>query len=463
MIRSLAFAVLGALSTASFGQFYNWGWGPPITVTESGSSITCSVYDPILEQTRTTSVSSVDLWIHDDGVVATVSASGIVSGTIYDLALGLFRTSQFSSNTGNTISNSDGVIAWVSSAGSVGGAVYDPALQQWNSSQFSSNTGNTVINRDGVISWVSESGTVGGAVYDPALQQWRHSQFSSNSGNQVQNKDGVIAWVSSSGTVGGAIYDMSIGQWNSSQFSSNTGNTLVLGQGVLAWRSESGTIGGAAYDWDSNNWTSSQFSSSSSNTDLVIVDGTVQWSNSGGPQKYGFNASHQWQNGVNTTVQCDYHVVRASGVGAPYVAYLWCMTIGASSYSHQCGDGHLITRRWAWKAYTNPGTYSPELSVFNSISNSGCTGEVHFSGNSVAELDDTGALDVIVRHGSVFVSGPVALGELSLFDAQGRCVHTANTAQASTVLPLPVVDGVYLLRVQGRNRSMDARRIVVVK
>jgi hypothetical protein len=139
------------------------------------------------------------------------------------------------------------------------------------------------------------------------------------------------------------------------------------------------------------------------------------------------------------------------------------MSIGASSYTHLCGDGHQITRRWAWKAYANPGSYSPELSVFNSISNSGCTGEVHFSGNSVAELDDANALDVIVRDGSVFVSGPVALGELSLFDAQGRCVHTASTAQVSTVLPLPLVDGVYLLRVQGRNGSMDARRIVVVK
>ncbi len=302
-LRLLSLGLLFA-AAALHGQFYNWGWGPPITVDDNGSSIECSVFDPILNTTRTESFSNVDVWSYDDGVVATVSSGGTVTGIVYDIHLGTFTDEQFSSNSGNVVINSDGVVAWVSSSGTVGAAIYDPVAHTWRDEQFSSNTGNAIQNRDGVVSWVSSAGTLGAAVYDPQVGQWQDEQFSSNTGNVLQNRDGIVGWVSDAGTLGAAVYDPSIGQWQDEQFSSNTGNVLVLGQGVVAWKSEAGTLGGAAYNWSSNSWDDEQFSSSSSNTTPTITDGTIQWTNSQGLQKYGYTSGNDWQENANTAVRC---------------------------------------------------------------------------------------------------------------------------------------------------------------
>jgi hypothetical protein len=224
MLRSSLSLFAALLLVASHAQNYNWGWGPPISVTQNGSTITCSVLDPLTDQIRTTSLTSVSTWTHDDGVVATVSPTGSVRGVVYDIDLGSFQETQLSSNSGNAVVNSDGVVAWVSGTGIVGAAIYDPALQQWRSEQLSSNSGNQIQNRDGVVSWVSASGIVGAAVYDPGNSQWMDDQLSSNSGNVVQNRDGIVGWVSSSGIVGAAVYDPALGQWVDEQLSSNSGD-----------------------------------------------------------------------------------------------------------------------------------------------------------------------------------------------------------------------------------------------
>jgi hypothetical protein len=446
MSRSTVLLLIGFLYSTASAQFYNWGWGPPISVTQVGANITCTIFDPVLNESRTESFSSVADWSHVDGVVATVSNGGVVRGIVYDIALGDFRDGSFNFVSGTTVVNSAGVVAWVSESGRVGAAVYNPFLHQWREGLFSTNPGNQMQNRDGVVSWVSEAGTVGAAVYDPELNDWRSDQFSSNSGNVVQNRDGVVAWVSAAGSVGAAVYDPSLHDWRDEQFSSNSGNQLVLGQGVVAWRSSGGSLGAAAYNWTSNSWVDQQFSSSSSNTMPTIVDGTVQWSNGSGPQKYGYTTAHTWQSGVNTTVQCEYHVQQVSGLLSPRIAYLWCLTIGASTYTHQCGDGHQITRRWAWKAYADPGSYTLQFNAFSSVSNTQCNGEVSFGGTTVDGPDQADPFTVAIQGTDLRLSSDKALGHISILDTKGAIVHHGMYASNTTTIALDVMDGVYVVR-----------------
>lgn len=457
-LRALSLALLLAAGSVH-AQFYNWGWAPEISVTQNGSTITCTVWDPILNTTRTQSLSSVGSWTHDDGVLATVSNTGILTAVVYDINLASFRTDQLTSTSGTSVVNSDGVIAWVSGSGIVGAAIYDPYAQTWRDEQFSSNSGNQIQNRDGVVTYVSSSGIVGAAVYDPMLGQWQDEQFSSNSGNVVQNREGVVGWVSTSGTLGAAVYDPSLGQWVDEQLSSNSGNVLVMAQGVVAWKSTSGVLGGAAYNWNTNNWDDSQFSSSSSNSVPTIVDGTVQWSNSSGPQRYGYTAGNQWQSGVNTTVRCEYYAEQVSAGDAPRIAYLWCLSIGASTYSHVCGDGHTITRRWAWKQYANPGSYSPQFTAFSSTTNSQCSGTVNFTGTSVEEAMQGDELRFKVSHGAMELWSNGVLGNVTIVDAKGSMVYQGTHSSSTAIIALPASEGVYAVR----TGSGEVRRFAVVR
>lgn len=461
MNRVLLLSCLSTFTATIHAQFYNWGWGPPMTVSQNGTTITCSVFDPVLNQTQTQNLNSVATWSYDDGVVATVSSGGTVTAMVYDLFLADFRDEQLSSNPGNAVINSDGVVAWVSSAGSVGGAIYNPFTHDWRDEQFSSNPGNAIQNRDGVISWVSSAGSVGAAVYDPALNDWRDEQFSSNPGNAVQNRDGIVAWVSDAGSVGAAVYDPALQQWQDEQFSSNPGNTVVIGQGVVAWRSSAGTLGGAAYNGYAHQWDDEQFSSSSSNSLPTIADGTVEWMNTNGPQRYGYTGSQQWQNDVNTTVQCTYFPTVVGSAEGLYVAYLHCLSIGASTYSHQCGDGHVITRRWAWKAYANPGTYAPELSVFSSTSNSTCSGSVAFSSIGFAEIAASAPFRIASTSSGLRISGDRYIAEVTVRDAMGRVISVLRGHGSALEIPFAAALGQYFAKVVAADGSVWTLRTVV--
>lgn len=451
-------SLFGALfSLSTYAQNYNWGWGPPISVNQNGSTITCTVLDPLTDQIRTTSLTSVSTWTHDDGVVATVSPTGTVKGVVYDIDLGAFQETQLSSNSGNAVVNTDGVVAWVSGTGIVGAAIYDPAMQQWRSDQLSSNSGNQIQNRDGVVSWVSASGIVGAAVYDPGTGQWIDDQLSSNSGNVVQNRDGVVAWVSGSGIVGAAVYDALLGQWIDEQLSSNSGNALVLGQGVVAWKSTSGILGAAAYDWNVGSWDDEQLSSSSSNTMPTVEDGTVRWTNSNGMQRFGYSASGQWQSNTNTAVRCRYHP-EVVGSGSPRIAYLWCLSIGASNYSHSAGDGHTITRRWAWKRYASAAVYQPELTVFSSVANSVCNGTLNFVGNGVDPMLPH-AIAIHWDGERLIMHAESSIGAIEVHDAGGRLLASANTSDNNLEVPLSIPAGLYMVHCSRR----PAHRIVVLR
>lgn len=458
MLRTITILMVLAYALRTSAQFYNWGWAPEISVNQNGSTITCTVWDPVLNMSRTYNQSSVASWSHDDGVAAAVSGGGVLTAIVYDQNLASFRTKQLTSTSGTSVINIDGVIAWVSGSGSVGAAIYDPDIQAWVDEQFSSSSGNQIQNRDGVVSWVSGSGIVGAAVYDPGVGHWQDQQFGSSSGNVVQNRDGVVGYVSASGILGAAIYDPSIGQWVSEQFSSSSGNAMVMGQGVVAWKSSGGILGGAAYNWTTNTWDDAQFSSSSSNTMPTITDGTIQWNNSSGQQRYGYTASNQWQSNANTSVRCEYHAEQVSSAGAPHIAYLWCLSIGASSYTHGCGDGHTITRRWAWKQYAAPGSYTPQFTAFSSTSNTQCNGHLSFIGTAVRENEDP-TLRISWTGTHIRVVAEERIGGVEVFNGSGRLVVTGHSGDHRTEIPADLPSGMYIVRAGDR----PARRLAVVR
>lgn len=454
-----AFLVVAMLSiSAVHAQNVAWGWGAEIYVNQIGSTITCTVYDPVLDMTRTQSFASIGNWINDDGVVATVSMIGTVQGIVYDSDLGEFRVGQLSSISGTTLTNSDGVVAWVTASGTVGAAIYDPFHHQWRVQQFSSNSGNQMLNRDGVVSWVSAAGALGAAVYDPALNAWRWEQLNTSPGNTMRNGDGVVAWVSAAGAVGAALYDPSIHAWRIGQFSSNAGNAIVLGQGVVAWKSTAGKLGAAAYDFEADEWDSGQFSTVPSNSMPTVTSGTVQWTNSNGPQRYGYTSAHQWQNNVYTAVQCEYHPINVSGTAQPHIVYLWCLGIGATSYSHQCGDGHTVTRRWAWKSYPDNGSYLPTLNVSGANGSSTCSGEPELISTEIAAASARSSLKAFFLEGALQIQNDLPLGAVEVFDASGRDVAGIVTNSPTCVLPGPFASGVYAIR-SGASGSVTTLRV----
>ncbi|MBL0043561.1 MAG: hypothetical protein IPP33_03800 [Flavobacteriales bacterium] len=260
----------------------------------------------------------------------------------------------------------------------------------------------------------------------------------------MQNRDGIVAWVSDAGTVGAAVYDPAQQQWQESQLSSNPGNTLVIGQGlwlgVRCWH-----IGRRGVQPYTHQWDEEQFNSNSSNSQPTITDGTVEWTNNNGTQRYGYTGSQDWQNDAFTTAQCVYFPVMVGAGGELNVAYLSCLSIGASTYSHQCADGHTITRRWAWKAYVNPGSYSPELTVFSSVSNSTCNGSLFFVGVGLEELNAVDVLVVTSQNGELVITSNRPLGQVTVYDSWGRTIAASRTTKLQLNIPLQAAPGCYFV------------------
>jgi PKD repeat protein len=92
-----------------------------------------------------------------------------------------------------------------------------------------------------------------------------------------------------------------------------------------------------------------------------------------------------------SNIYCRFYNAVSSG-SAPLITCFNCLSIGANSYSYNCGDGHTITRRWAWKQYNNAGNYSPQLTVFNSSNNTTCNSTV----NVDVGIEELAAMNAII-------------------------------------------------------------------
>ncbi|MGV3632104.1 MAG: T9SS type A sorting domain-containing protein [Bacteroidota bacterium] len=469
MYKIVSFALLLFICGNAGAQNANWGWGIPANVVPNGSSITISAFDPVLSQTQSISQSGIANYFSSEGIVAWVTNGSTVGAAIYDMNLHQWVYTTFNSNSGNMVTNVDGVVAWVSDAGTVGGAVYNPDLQQWVYTTFNGNSGNDIINNDGTIAWVSDAGTVGGAVYDAGLEQWVYTTFNGNAGNSILNEQGVISFVSDAGTVGGAVYDPAAQGWKYTTFNGNSGNDVINQNGIIAFISDAGTVGGAVYNPNTQNWVYTTFNSNSGNNNLAIIDGSIQWYSSGSFYMYGYNlSSGNWESNYNT-LNCKLFISDNAG-NAPFITQFSCLTIGASLASYACGDGHTITRRWAWKQYGNPGSYQPVLTIFNSNQNSTCSGQVQVSGtSSLHELENNGAFSIIpnpVSAGSGWkIESVEKISEIRVYNSLGALVYSKTGSDSNSLMiegsEAGLSPGIYVANIHtGDLRTVNLKLIV---
>ena len=369
----------------SFAQNANWGTGLAVAVTPNGTNITCSVYDPILSQNRTTSLAS-DYYINSKGIVANVEYGNKVSYLIYDLNSHQWVIDfEYVSNT-ITLTNSDGVIAFVEAGNEVRYAVYDPSLQQWKEDFEYVSNAITLANSDGVIAFVETGNEVRYAVYDPSLQQWK-DDFDYISGN------------------------------------------------VLNFNIQDGTI---YYNYQSANY------------------------------KYGYNKnSGQWQSNYNTDLYCKMFVSSSSS-SAPLITYLWCLTIGANSYSYNCGDGHTITSRWAWKQYNNTGTHNPALTIFNSNQNGTCTKQVQVVGvEEFAGLNPKVSIfpNPTNSNSNMTVTSEEKISEIKIYNALGILMYYENNVnEQNKLIPLNETKfskGIYFAEVITNSSNRSTKKFII--
>ncbi len=463
MKKLLLYLITLFIPVLAIAQNSNWGWGPAITTSLSGTTLTCSAFDPVQNLTKTTSVTGVASFINNQGVVGYVTSGSTVGGLVYDINMNTWQQTVFSSNSGNTFQNSDGVIAWVSASGTVGGAIYDPIVKAWEYTNFSSNSGNTIQNSKGLVAWVSTAGTIGGAVYDPSLHLWRYTTFSSNSGNTFINSEGVIAWVSAAGTVGGAVYDPGPQVWKYTTFSSNSGNTIANATGVIGFISSSGTVGGAVYDHDQQQWKFATFSNSSGNSNVSVSNGTVYWNSSNGPQHWGYNfISKNWLSNYNTDLHCKLFVTNPSG-STPFITYFWCLSIGVNAYSTNCGDGHIITRRWGFKQYATAGNYNAELTIFTFNASTTCNQNVTVV-TGLTDMQVENELNIYPNpaHNLIQFSGTRFTG-VEIYNVYGALVQAKQFAEATPDVTVDVSEyasGVYFARLFDGNNFVAKKFMV---
>jgi hypothetical protein len=472
-MKSVFFCIIFVSTINALAQNTNWGTGLPITVTVNGTYLDLSVYDPIIGSTKTTSlnVGSNPNYQNADGIVAAISSSsGYMNVAIYDINLHAFITNYWSSTTStfSNFLNSDGVVAWTNS-NYADAAIYDPLLQAWQHNYWSSTTStfSDFSNSNGVVAWTN-SNYADAAVYDASLQAWQHNYWSSTTStfSNFSNSNGVVAWTNDNYT-DAAVYDPSLQSWQHTYWSSTTStfSNFSNNSGIVAW-TNSNYVDGAVYDPSLQTWKHTYWSASTSTfSNFLNTDGTITYTNSSGNNKYGYNINSQsWQSNYNTDLYCKMFASKSSGQ-APLITYFWCLTIGANSYSYNCGDGHTVTRRWAWKQYNNSGTYNPTLTIFNSSQNSTCNAVINvntgiteettpnfqifpnpFSSSTTLQINKT-FNDATLK---VYNSYGLLVKQISKFTEQKITLHRDN---------LPC--GLYFIRMTQDNKLITTKKLVI--
>ncbi len=215
----LPFLLIASLQLIA--QNANWGTGLPVTVNISGSSVDLSVFDPILSQTKTTSLSvgSSPTYKNSDGVVVAFGNSGYMDYATYDLELHTWKTgtSQISSSSSTgTILTSDGVVVGYGTQGYMDYATYDVELQTWKTgtSQISSsNSTGTILTSDGVVVGYGTQGYMDYATYDFNLDTWKTGTLQLGSSGSISLSSGTINYTGSSSGIRG--YNSNTQNWGS--------------------------------------------------------------------------------------------------------------------------------------------------------------------------------------------------------------------------------------------------------
>lgn len=330
----LTMAALGCLLTVWTSPA--WTYYPPLaaTATFAAHSVTRQVYDPKLQQNLnfTKSYPRSDQEVvslqQEIGVIAWVHRSNTnyyVTCCVYDPAL----------NTGNPGSQ--------------------PPFQEDTRGPFTSVSQLQVT--DGVVAFVA--GIAGHfefryATYDPAKQAW---QMRSWSDTGLQNlvlgtKDGVVVFLyEASGNywLWADIYDPIQGQWGfggaQGLYSPNPFSYLVINNATVIFH--------------------------------TVMSGIDVW------DTFGYFMGQGWHMGDNTPPRA-YFVARPTSGPASLWVWFTDMSIGASTWSWNFGDGNSSTSRSPYHHYDNKGTYVASQSVNAGASHYEST--IKVSGAGIAPL-----------------------------------------------------------------------------
>ncbi len=159
-------------------------------------------------------------------------------------------------------------------------------------------------------------------------------------------------------------------------------------------------------------------------------------------------------------------VTNATG-NAPLITYFWCLSVGANSYSYNSGAGHTITRRWGFKQYDNSGTYAPELTIFNSNSNTTCDASVTVGGVAVEEPIQ-GQISIspnpLQRGDLLEIKASKPIRNVIVHNMMGVEVYQMSTKSSSVTVDLNglhLASGIYFVEVLVDGNATMRRKVLV--
>lgn len=303
-----------------------------------------------------------------------------IGGSSGNVAISISGANGISVPSGSTqnITVNNGIVAWSDNT-RVYYYVFDPVLGQWRGESLLG-VSFDISAVDGVVAW-SVGGANGAAfcrVYDPARRAWRSSGASGAiQNNQILNRHGVVAWNTTS-AVHYQTYDPVRGTWQTGSlaFPANKQPAdLTTADGIVAWSISSGsttsTVNYRIYDPVTGAWVGGS-NNNSSTTGLEITDSLISWSTSAGNLFRGYNGPlHQWQSGA--PVPLAYFAVSTNAGNQPLIVNFIDMSLGATTWSWNFGDGNTSNRRSPTYRYTSFGRYTANLSVDGNASSTSQT------------------------------------------------------------------------------------------
>lgn len=469
-MKKLLFSFLLISSLHSIAQNANWGTGLPVAVSINGTSVDLSVFDPFLNQNRTTSLSvgNSPAYTNSDGVVVAFGSYGDMHYATYDIDLQTWKTGStqisFSNSTG-TILTSDGVVVGYGTLGDMEYGTYDIELHTWKtgSTQISySNSSGTILTSDGVLVGYGTLGDMEYGTYDVELHTWRtgSTQISySNSSGTILTSDGVLVGYGTLGDMKYATYDVELQTWEtgSTQLSSsNSAGTILTSEGVVVGYGTLDDMEYATYDFNSNSWKigSRQIGSSGS---ISLSSGTITYSGtSSGTMGYNPNTQN-WGN-FNTVPACNFLPVVTSG--SSWV-FMRCMSIGAGTFIYSSGDGHQISRKQGWKKYNTNNTYSADLNVSNGIFNSTCTSTI----NIASGIDEFNSLNFQIYPNPATDKIFIDFAErkeykLQVYNLIGESTLQSDLTNGENIIDISSLSpGIYMLRLTAVDRTYQKKLI----
>lgn len=302
--------------------------------------------------------------------------------------------------------NADGVVTWTyvqdgTTPRAVGASVFDPGQAQWKQFQSANDSVSKVDDlqtADGLIAWQIAHPTAGGdyasrdvavIAYDYGQGEWQVCQTDNPPATQVQQlvvADGVAAW-STMNSVHMAVYDRLRDDWGSKDLTADDMgysepvriNEIITESGLVAWSVARPTddahdefrpneVGFAIYDVANHEWKdgpSDPPADAREVDSLSIENVAVQYSIDGDTHKRSYDAkAHTWSSDqADEATPLPVFVAEPTAVTTKTGVRFSDMSMGATHWEWDFGDGLFSTMRSVSHAYSQVGMYTVTLQV----------------------------------------------------------------------------------------------------